>query len=362
MIIVNFQRLLETTMVPRLPTIGSESLEDTLTIDKHKFTALERRKMNRKRLPEWFKTSLPVGKAQERFNEARNNVREHGLHTVCEEARCPNIHDCWGRGTATFMVAGEVCTRGCKFCAVGTVKNPEKLNKDEPQELADAIRRMDLDYAVITVVNRDDLEDGGANHYRDCIISVKNTTPNVGLELLCSDLDGNLNALNMLLDELPIKVFAHNVECVRRLDSKVRDPRASFSQSLKILSEARRLRPDIKIKTSIMVGLGENDDEVIEAMKELRNIGVDMITLGQYLQPSIKHIPVSRFPNPSQFAKYDYEARKMGFSAVASGPLVRSSYRAGLQWEESEGRGRVSTLDKNGSAISNILYEGQFGN
>ena len=291
----------------------------------------------RKRLPRWFRTSLPTGTAQIRYNETKSNVHEHGLHTVCEEARCPNVHDCWGRGTATFMVAGEVCTRGCRFCAVGTVKTPPPLDTDEPTDLAEAVERMGLSHAVITVVNRDDLPDGGASHYRDCIVAVNQRSPEVGLELLCSDLDGDLEALAMLLDGLPLRVFAHNVECVPRLDALVRDPRASFEQSLRILSEARRLRPDIRIKSSIMVGLGESDEEVTEAMGMLYEAGVEMVTLGQYLQPGDRHLPVERFPEPWQFAEWDRKARDMGFKAVASGPLVRSSYRAGLLWEEAKG-------------------------
>ena len=297
----------------------------------------------RKRLPRWFKTSLPTGTAQIRYNETKSNVHEHGLHTVCEEARCPNVHDCWGRGTATFMVAGEVCTRGCRFCAVGTVKTPPPLDTDEPTDLAEAVERMGLSHAVITVVNRDDLPDGGAGHYRDCIVAVNQRSPEVGLELLCSDLDGDLEALAMLLDGLPLRVFAHNVECVPRLDALVRDPRASFKQSLRILSEARRLRPDIRIKSSIMVGLGESDEEVTEAMGMLYEAGVEMVTLGQYLQPGDRHLPVERFPEPRQFAEWDRKARDMGFKAVASGPLVRSSYRAGLLWEEAKGGEPVLT-------------------
>ena len=297
----------------------------------------------RERLPGWFRTSLPTGAAQIRYNETKSNVHEHGLHTVCEEARCPNVHDCWGRGTATFMVAGEVCTRGCRFCAVGTVKTPPPLDTDEPTDLAEAVERMGLSHAVITVVNRDDLPDGGASHYRDCIVAVNQRSPEVGLELLCSDLDGDLEALAMLLDGLPLRVFAHNVECVPRLDALVRDPRASFEQSLRILSEARRLRPDIRIKSSIMVGLGESDEEVTEAMGMLYEAGVEMVTLGQYLQPGERHLPVERFPEPRQFEEWDRKARDMGFKAVASGPLVRSSYRAGLLWEEAESGESVLT-------------------
>ncbi len=324
-------------MATHLPTIGAESALGGGCGGVPRGGAQERQRTVRKRLPEWFATTLPTGNAQIRYNETKSNVHKHGLHTVCVEARCPNVHDCWSRGTATFMVAGEVCTRGCRFCAVGTVKAPPPLNPLESSELAEAVERMGLSHAVITVVNRDDLPDGGASHYRDCILAVRQRSPEVGLELLCSDLDGNLEALAALLEDLPLRVFAHNVECVPRLDSVVRDPRASFEQSLNILREARRLRPDIRIKSSIMVGLGETDEEVTQAMRMLREVGVDMITLGQYLQPGDRHLPVDRFPEPAQFQRWDQEAREIGFEAVASGPLVRSSYRAGLLWEESCG-------------------------
>ena len=330
-------------MATRLPTVNAEAALGGGCGGVPRGTARERRRAVRKRLPGWFRTSLPIGAAQIRYNETRSNVHEHGLHTVCEEARCPNVHDCWGRGTATFLVSGEVCTRGCGFCPVGTVKTPPPIDAYEPTELAEAVERMGLSHAVITVVNRDDLPDGGASHYRDCIVAVNQRSPEVGLELLCSDLDGDLEALAMLLDGLPLRVFAHNVECVPRLDALVRDPRASFKQSLRILSEARRLRPDIRIKSSIMVGLGESDDEVTEAIGMLYEAGVEMVTLGQYLQPGDRHLPVERFPEPRQFAEWDREAREMGFKAVASGPLVRSSYRAGLLWEEAEGGEPVLT-------------------
>ena len=343
-------------MERRLPTIDSPEMVTGGCSGTRKMSPQEKRKSSRKRLPDWFKTSLPTGETQERYNGTKYNVHKHGLNTVCEEARCPNVHDCWGRGTATFMVAGEVCTRGCRFCAVGTVKTPPKLNRDEPRELAEAISKMGLSYAVITVVNRDDLDDGGAMHYRRCVSEVANHNPGVGVELLCSDLDGNLGALELLLEGLPLRVFAHNVECVPRLDSVVRDPRASFQQSLEILASAKCMRPDLLTKTSIMIGLGETDDEVFEAMHMVREAGVDMITLGQYLQPSYKHLAVDRFPEPERFADWDRMARDLGFRAVASGPLVRSSYRAGLLWEEAMGGEPVVTRDSSGSAVSHLEF------
>ncbi len=300
-------------------------------------SALERRKQSRKRLPSWFKTYLPTGEAQTAFNEVRGNVLENQLNTVCQEARCPNIHDCWGRGTATFMVAGEECTRACRFCAVGTVKTPPELDVDEPENLAEAVDLMGVTHAVITCVNRDELPDGGASHYRACLEAVHRRRPDVGLEFLSSDLDGNVGALESLLEGLELRVFAHNVECVPRLDKMVRDHRASFDQSLMILREAKRIRPDILTKSSIMVGVGETDEEIIEAMQLLRGAGVDLLTIGQYLAPSPKHLPVDRFPEPEMFSLWDQLARELGFKAVACGPLVRSSYRAGLLYEEAKG-------------------------
>ncbi len=353
---INFDTLPGALMATRLPTVGEEGIGPGSCSSSQSSERLKKTGAGRKRLPEWFKTSLPVGKSQNRYNSTMSSVKENGLSTVCEEARCPNIHDCWGRGTATFMIAGDVCTRGCRFCAVDTAKNPPPLNSDEPDDLASAIEKMGIEHAVITVVNRDDLADGGASHYRECIMAVHDRCPEVGIELLCSDLDGNLDSLRTLLVGLPIRVFAHNVECVPRLDSHVRDRRASFSQSLEILAEAKKIRPDLKTKTSIMVGLGETDSEVVDAMRKVRSCGVDMITLGQYLQPGVRHIPVERFPEPSKFADWDREAREMGFSAVASGPLVRSSYRAGLLWEESTGSEPVVTRESTGSAVSHLTF------
>ncbi len=307
------------------------------------FSAIERREQNRNRLPSWFRTNLPTGNAQIAFNEVRKNVLKHELNTVCQEARCPNIHDCWGKGTATFMVAGEQCTRACRFCAVGTVKNPPPLDPNEPENLAEAVDLMGVNYAVITCVNRDELPDAGASHYRACLEAVHNRTPEVGLEFLCSDLNGNKSALASLLDGLELLVFAHNVECVPRLDSKVRDHRASFAQSIEILKEAKRLRPDILTKSSIMVGVGETDKEITEAMEMLREADVDLLTIGQYLAPSARHLVIDRFPDPEVFSQWDQEARLMGFKAVACGPLVRSSYRGGLLYEEAMNRGEIVT-------------------
>ncbi len=287
----------------------------------------------RARLPEWLRVNLPAGGKQATFNGTLNIVEKNELHTVCEEAGCPNIHDCWARGTATFMVAGKECTRGCKFCSVETLKEPEPLDPNEPERLADAVERMKLEYVVITVVNRDDQADGGADHYKRCVAAVQKRLPKIGVELLSSDLDGNFNALEHLLDESPLAVFAHNVECVPRLDATVRDRRASFTQSLEILRRAKELHPKLWTKSSLMVGLGETDAEISAAMRQLRTAGVELLTLGQYLapgRPGTRYLPVDRYVPPEQFERWAVEAQEMGFYGVASGPLVRSSYRAGL--------------------------------
>ncbi len=283
----------------------------------------------RPRLPEWFRTSLPTGELQRKLKETKATVTDNMLHTVCQEARCPNIHECWAAKDATFMVAGQECTRGCRFCAVGSIKTPPPLDENEPSNLADAISTMGLNHAVITVVNRDDLPDSGASHYRKCLEAVRERTPDVTLELLCSDLAGDHEALHDLLNGLELEVFAHNVECVPRLDSKVRDHRATFEQSIGILKEAKRLRPEILTKSSLMVGLGETDDEITEALQLLKDAGVDLVTIGQYLAPSPKHLAVDRFPEPERYDEWSKQIEEMGFLGWACGPLVRSSYKAG---------------------------------
>jgi lipoic acid synthetase len=288
-------------------------------------------------LPGWLRVNLPAGPQLTVLHSTHGAIATHGLHTVCEEARCPNLNDCWSRGTATFMIAGKECTRGCRFCSVETLRQPEPPDPNEPAELAAAVERMGLSHAVITVVNRDDMADGGASHYKRCVEVVHERLPHVTIELLSSDLAGNEDALNYLLDNIPLAVFAHNVECVPRLDRQVRDPRASFDLSLRVLRRAKELRPDLLTKSSIMIGLGETDAEVTDAMQQLRGMNVDMLTLGQYLapgKPGERYLPVDRFVPPAQFAAWAEEATAMGFRAVASGPLVRSSYRAGLLLEQ----------------------------
>jgi lipoic acid synthetase len=290
-------------------------------------------------LPSWLRVNLPAGKQLTVLNATHGAIAEHGLHTVCEEARCPNLNDCWSRGTATFMIAGKECTRGCRFCSVETLRAPEPPDPREPEELAAAVERMGLAHVVITVVNRDDLPDGGASHYKRCVEVVHERLPNVTIELLSSDLGGNEVALEYLLADIPLAVFAHNVECVPRLDRQVRDPRASFLLSTRVLRRAKELRADLWTKSSIMIGLGETDDEVLDAMRSLRDADVDMLTLGQYLapgKPGERFLPVDRFVTPEQFEAWAADARTMGFKAVASGPLVRSSYRAGLLLQQAK--------------------------
>jgi lipoic acid synthetase len=296
-------------------------------------------------LPSWLRVNLPAGQPLAILNATQHALADHGLHTVCEEARCPNLNDCWSRGTATFMVAGKECTRGCRFCSVQTSRQPEPPDPNEPQQLAAAVERMGLAHVVITVVNRDDLPDGGADHYKRCVEAVNDRLPQVTIELLCSDLAGDEAALRHLLAGIPLAVFAHNVECVPRLDRLVRDPRASFAQSLQVLWRAKQLRPDLWTKSSIMVGLGETDDEVSESMRLLRGNDVDMLTLGQYLmpgRPGERFLPVKRFVPPELFAAWADEARGLGFRAVVAGPLVRSSYRAGQLLDQARGTAKRS--------------------
>lgn len=286
----------------------------------------------RPRLPEWLRVQLPAGRASQLYQLTQGTVQGHALHTVCEEARCPNIHDCWAQGDATFMIAGDSCTRGCRFCSVQTLKAPPPPDPDEPERLAAAVARLPLRHVVITVVNRDDLADGGAGHYRRCLDAVADRCPECGIELLCSDLAGNWQALEHLLDGAPLDVFAHNVECVPRLDRSVRDPRASFAQSLEMLRRAKEFRPGLCTKSSLMVGLGETDAELDEALGRLRSVGVDLVTLGQYLppgRPGERFVPVARYVSPAEFAAWERRAKAWGFLGVAAGPLVRSSYRAG---------------------------------
>lgn len=275
--------------------------------------------------PEWLKVRMPGG---ERYARIKARARALGLHTVCEEAQCPNVGECWGAGTATFMVMGDTCTRGCRFCAVDTSRRPAPLDAAEPVNVAEAIREMELDYVVVTSVNRDDLPDQGAGHFAACIREIRARNPRTLVEVLIPDFRGRLDLLQVVAEAEP-DVLAHNVETVPRLQPAVRDPRANWAQSAEILAGAKRIRPDQLTKTSIQVGHGEAEDEVIEAMRLVRALDVDFLTLGQYLRPSANHLPVQEFVTPEAFARLERAGLEMGFKYVASGPLVRSSYKAG---------------------------------
>lgn len=280
--------------------------------------------MNRTK-PSWLKVRAPGG---ERYTWIKGQAREEGLHTVCEEAHCPNIGECWSSGTATFMVMGDTCTRGCRFCAVNTLKMPKPLDANEPDKLGRTIAAMGLDYVVITSVNRDDLEDQGAGHFADCIRAVRKAAPKTMVEVLIPDFQGRADLLEIVSDAQP-EVIAHNIETVARMTPTVRDPRASYTQSLEVLQALKTLTPGRHTKSSIMVGVGETEEEVLSTMGDLRAVGCDFLTLGQYLQPTGKHLSVQEFVTPQAFERYQKLGEALGFAYVASGPLVRSSYKAG---------------------------------
>ncbi len=277
----------------------------------------------RPRLPEWLRLKLPTSSA---FTQTRALLDELKLHTVCESAKCPNHWECWSKGTATFMIAGDRCTRACGFCAVSTAK-PLALETDEPWRVAEATRRMKLKHVVITAVARDDLADGGAAHFRRTIEKVRDLNPGIVIEVLVPDFLDNDVAIENVLAANP-HIYNHNLETVRRLTPSVRH-RATYDRSLSVLAKVKARRGDtIHTKSGIMLGLGEQEDEVLAAMRDLRAANCDLLTLGQYLQPTLKHLPVVEFVTPATFAEYKTRAEGMGFVHVASGPMVRSSYHA----------------------------------
>jgi lipoic acid synthetase len=276
------------------------------------------------RKPSWLRAQMPAGAG---FESVRHTVREHRLATVCEEAKCPNIGECWNAGTATLMLMGEVCTRACRFCAVDTGNPRGWLDADEPANAARSVALMGLRYVVLTSVNRDDLQDGGAAHFAACVREIKRVSPGTAVEALTPDFQGILADVETVVDS-GVDVFAQNVETVRRLTHPVRDPRASYEQTLAVLAHAKRHRPGVLTKTSLMLGLGETGDEILATMQDLRAAGVDLLTLGQYLRPTLNHLPVQRFVSPSEFEEYRAAALARGFLECVAGPLVRSSYRA----------------------------------
>jgi len=277
------------------------------------------------RKPPWLKVRAPGG---ERYARLKEQLRGLDLHTVCEEAQCPNVGECWAGGTATVMLLGDVCTRGCKFCAVGSGNPRGLVDRDEPRKVAEAIASWGLRYVVLTSVDRDDLDDQGAGHFAETVRRLRAAAPDLFVEVLVPDFRGDERCVATVLEAGP-HVFAHNVETVERLQPTVRDARCGYVQSLDVLRAAKRLRPGVRTKSSIMLGLGERDDEVETALRDLRAAGVDFVTLGQYLRPTAWHLPVVEYVTPERFEAWRHAGEAMGFLVTSSGPLVRSSYRAG---------------------------------
>jgi lipoyl synthase len=276
------------------------------------------------RKPAWLRAPLGAGKG---YEAVKGIVREHSLSTVCEEAKCPNIGECWNAGTATIMLMGAVCTRACRFCAVDTGNPRGWLDAEEPDNVARSVELMRLQYVVLTSVNRDDLPDGGAEHYAQAIRAIKRRTPLTAVEALTPDFQGVMRDVETVVDS-GLDVFAQNVETVERLTHPVRDPRAGYAQTLAVLEHAKRHRPAVLTKTSLMLGLGETDAEIETCLKDLRAVSVDILTLGQYLRPTTNHLAIERYVTPEQFDSYRQLALSKGFLECVSGPLVRSSYRA----------------------------------
>lgn len=276
------------------------------------------------RKPKWLRARLPTG---DKYQAVKQNVREHRLATVCEESMCPNIGECWSHGTATIMIMGDTCTRACKFCAVDTGNPHGWLDPQEPEHCADSADIMGLKYIVITSVDRDDLPDGGAQHYANCVAAIKQRTPAMKVEALTPDFRGVHEHVDIVVDS-GLDVFAQNVETVERLTHVVRDPRAGYRQTLDVLAHAKQHRPDVLTKTSLMLGLGETEAEIAQVLDDLKAANVDIVTFGQYLRPTVNHLPVERYVPPADFSKYRQWGLARGFLEVVSGPLVRSSYRA----------------------------------
>lgn len=283
--------------------------------------------VERLKKPEWIR--VKAASTSTRFNEIKEILRDAKLHTVCEEASCPNIGECFGKGTATFMIMGDLCTRRCPFCDVGHGR-PLPLDTDEPRHLAETIAKLKLKYVVITSVDRDDLRDGGAKHFVDCIVAVRELSPTTRIEILTPDFRGRLDRAIDILNAAPPDVMNHNLETVPRLYKQAR-PGSDYAHSLKLLKDFKAQHPNVPTKSGLMVGLGETNEEILEVMRDLRTHNVDMLTVGQYLQPSQHHLPVLRYVTPDEFAMFEREAVAMGFNHAASGPMVRSSYHADQQ-------------------------------
>lgn len=311
-------------MIDIIPTVkitnhaGVKSIKDGMK--GNSYSLVEREKK-----PSWIR--MTANQANKNYTLIKDKVKDLHLSTVCEEAKCPNLSECWSRGTATFMLMGDTCTRACQFCSVNTGNPNGWLDKDEPEKIANTISAMKLKYIVLTCVNRDDIADGGAEHFANTVKAIKSKDSNIEVEVLTSDFNGSRDAIRKVVQS-PIKVFAQNIETVKRLTHPIRDPRAGYAKTLKVLKAAKEINPNIITKTSLIVGLGETDAEIYQTFEDLRNHDVDIITLGQYLRPTLNHHPIDRWVKPKQFDQYREKGLKYGFLEVISGPMVRSSYRA----------------------------------
>lgn len=315
---------------PGLEDFINGDVADTEKWSDYSEALVKTKEMKRLRLPPWLKTSIPEG---DNYKRIRNSLRKLNLNTVCEEARCPNIGECWGGGpdqiaTATVMLLGDQCTRGCRFCSVKTSRRPPPPDPNEPRNTAQALIEWGLDYVVLTSVDRDDLTDGGSNHFAETVRIIKEGAPEMLVECLSPDFRGDKQAVEVMVHS-GLDVFAHNIECVRDLTVFVRDPRAKYDQSMEVLRHAKESNPDILTKSSIMLGFGEHDEEVLQTLKDLRSAHVDCVTLGQYMQPTKRHTKVQEFVTPEKFKHWETVGGELGFVYTASGPLVRSSYKAG---------------------------------
>lgn len=311
-----------------LPMPQKQKIEDD---DEEETEELRRPKVNAEMpqgRPSWFRVPAPSLQEESRYTEVKNSLEDLNLNTVCEEAQCPNVGECWSGGTGTIMLLGDTCTRGCMFCAVKTDAKPPPPDPFEPFATADAVAKWGVDYIVLTSVDRDDIEDGGAQHFAHTVELLKYKKKELLVECLVSDFQGNLTSVETLARS-GLDVYAHNVETVERLQKFVRDPRAGYRQSLSTLEHAKKAQPGLYTKTSIMLGLGETKEEVLQTMKDLREIDVDVVTFGQYLRPTENHLAVVEYVKPEVFDYYRKVGEEMGFKYVASGPLVRSSYKAG---------------------------------
>lgn len=296
---------------------GIVAIKDGIKISKIQSKPVDKK-------PNWLRVKIPTGN---KYRDVKKTVDSYHLSTVCEESHCPNLGECWSHGTATIMLMGSVCTRACKFCSVDTGNPKGWLDPNEPKNTARSVKLMNLRYIVLTSVDRDDLDDGGASHYAACIKEIKRSSPSVKVEALTPDFSGSEKSVCVIINS-GLDVFAQNLETVERLTKKVRDPRAGYKQTLKVLELAKKIGPQIFTKSSLMLGLGETETEIISSMSDLRESGVDLLTLGQYLRPTPNHLPVESWITPEDFERYRQIGLNMGFLEVASGPLVRSSYRA----------------------------------